>query len=221
MTAQPPDDRGLATDGIAPSGVSAAWEGIDLYSEAVPSQVSVPEPPHLPDALDEVDQGIIQLLQADGRMALRQIARELNVSEGTIRFRLRRMEESGAVSIVAVADPFRMGYNVMSFCLMKIHPNQHDQVVKALISWPETTYVSTCTGSADIYAQLVCHDHDHLADILYNRIPEIGGVTSTETFMELQMHKVAYEYPSKMASTEPRVPPVRSGRRRSQRPDSS
>lgn len=132
-------------------------------------------------------------------MALRQIARELNVSEGTIRFRLRRMEESGAVSIVAVADPFRMGYNVMSFCLIKIHPNQHDQVVKALTSWPETTYVSTCTGSADVYMQLVCHDHDHLADILYNRMPKIGGVTSTETFMELQMHKVAYEYPSKVA----------------------
>jgi len=148
--------------------------------------------------LDDVDQGILRLLQTDGRMPLRQIARDLGVSEGTVRFRLRRMEESGALSIVAVADPFRMGYSVLAFCLLRTVPEHHTNVVDTLSEWPETTYVSTCTGEADVYTQLVCVDHDHLWRLLYERIPEIGGVVSTETYMELKMHKVSYGYPHKV-----------------------
>lgn len=150
--------------------------------------------------LDEIDKGILRLLQVDGRMPLRQIGRDLAVSEGTVRARLRRMEESGALSIVAVADPFRMGYRVLAFCLLRTVPERHNAVVETLSTWPETTYVSTCTGEADVYIQVVCVDHDHLWNLLYERIPEMGGVVSVETYMELKMHKVAYGYPLQVPS---------------------
>jgi len=153
-------------------------------------------------SLDEVDQGILRLLQVDGRMPLRQIGRELGVSEGTVRFRLRRMEDSGALSIVAVADPFRMGYRVLAFCLLRTEPERHNAVVQALSALQETTYVSSCTGEADLYIQLVCVDHDHLWHLLYERIPAIGGVLSTATYMELKMHKVSYGYPHKVSYGE-------------------
>lgn len=143
-----------------------------------------------------MDQEILRLLQVDGRMPYRQIARELGVSEGTVRWRMRRLEESQAVSIIAVADPFRMGYQVLAFCLIHVEPDQHTHVTDELVSWSETTYVSSCTGDADLYIQLVCSDHDHLWHLLYERIPQIGGVVSTKTFMELKMHKVAYFYPA-------------------------
>ena len=68
-------------------------------------------------------------------------------------------------------------------------------MIKALTAWDEVTYVSSCTGRADIYMQIVCRDHDHLWELLYQRIPAIGGVKETETFMELKMHKVSYGYP--------------------------
>lgn len=41
MTVQTPDDRSSPTDGTATSEVSAAREGTDSYSEAVPSQAPV------------------------------------------------------------------------------------------------------------------------------------------------------------------------------------
>jgi Lrp/AsnC family transcriptional regulator for asnA, asnC and gidA len=158
-------------------------------------------------SLDEVDQGILRLLQVDGRMPLRQIGRELGVSEGTVRFRLRRMEDSGALSIVAVADPFRMGYRVLAFCLLRTDPERHNAVVQALSALQETTYVSSCTGEADLYIQLVCVDHDHLWHLLYERIPAIGGVLSTATYMELKMHKVSYGYPHKVSYSDTVVRP--------------
>ncbi|MFC9514960.1 Lrp/AsnC family transcriptional regulator [Nocardiaceae bacterium NPDC056970] len=146
------------------------------------------------EGLDDIDRGILRLLQGDGRMPYRQIARELGVSEGTVRIRTGRMQESGVLNIVAIADPFRLGYRVLAFLLVRVEPGHHDHVVTEFTAWEEATYVSTCIGHADVYVQLVCRDNDHLNDLLHKRIPEIGGVREFETFMELKMHKVSYEY---------------------------
>jgi Lrp/AsnC family transcriptional regulator for asnA, asnC and gidA len=43
--------------------------------------------------LDDTDNAIIELLRADGRLPYRAIARELGVTESTVRARVRRLEE--------------------------------------------------------------------------------------------------------------------------------
>lgn len=147
------------------------------------------------EVLDEIDHGILRLLQQDGRMSYRQIARDLEVSEGTVRLRVNRLQDSGSLTIIAIADPFRLGYRVLAFLLLKVEPGQQEHIIAALTAWGEATYVSTCVGNADIYVQLVCRDNDHLIDLIQNRIPGIGGITAVQTFMELKMHKVSYGYP--------------------------
>jgi Lrp/AsnC family transcriptional regulator, regulator for asnA, asnC and gidA len=145
--------------------------------------------------LDEMDRAIIRLLQHDGRLPYREIARQLGVAEGTIRLRVNRLTGSGALTILAIADPFRLGYHVLAFSLLKVLPDRQQAVIDELTSWDEITYISSCTGRADLYVQLVCRDHDHLWELLYERMPAIGGITDVETFMELKMHKVSYIYP--------------------------
>jgi Lrp/AsnC family transcriptional regulator, regulator for asnA, asnC and gidA len=157
----------------------------------------LPPVAQLPDnrPLDQMDRAIISLLQHDGRLPYREIARQLGVAEGTIRLRANRLTRSGALTIVAIADPFRLGYRVLAFSLLKVLPDKQRSVIDALMSWDEITYISSCTGRADLYAQLVCRDHDHLWELLYERMPTVGGITDSETFMELKMHKVSYIYP--------------------------
>lgn len=146
------------------------------------------------DGLDDVDRGILRLLQEDGRMPYRQIARELGVSEGTVRIRASRMQESGALNVIAIADPFRLGYSVLAFVLIKVEPGAQDRLVEELTALDESTYVSTCIGRADLYMQLVCRDNEHLHELLHRRIPALGGIRDLEAFMELEMHKVSYRY---------------------------
>ena len=49
--------------------------------------------------LDDTDNAIIALLRADGRLPYRAIARELGLTESTIRARVRRLEESDTMPI--------------------------------------------------------------------------------------------------------------------------
>lgn len=147
-----------------------------------------------PERLDPLDDTIVRELQDDGRRAFREIARSLGVSEATVRARVRRLTDAGVLRVVAIADPFRMGFRVLAFVLITVEPGTQADVVESLTPWPEVTYISSCTGRADLYIQVVCRSHEDLWQLLAERIPAVSGVRTTETFMELKMHKIAYRY---------------------------
>lgn len=153
--------------------------------------------PNVPDApLNATDSQILSLLQLDGRMPYREIARQVNVSEGTVRSRVKRLQADGVLTIAAIADPFKLGYSIQMFCLLKVELSSRQSVIDELEGWHEITYISSCTGRADLYVQMVCRDANHLWEILYERLPTVPGVTNVETFHEIRMHKVSYVYPS-------------------------
>ena len=54
--------------------------------------------------MDELDRKIIALLQLDGRASNAKIAREVGVSEGTVRRRLRRLVLDDVVRIIPVPN---------------------------------------------------------------------------------------------------------------------
>ena len=60
--------------------------------------------------MDELDRKIIALLQMDGRASNAKIAREVGVSEGTVRRRLRRLIQEDVVNVVAVPNLEKLGY---------------------------------------------------------------------------------------------------------------
>src|SRR5207245_8758496 len=62
--------------------------------------------------LDEIDQRVIKILQADGRKPNTEIARELRVSETTVRKRISQLVSRGLINIVAVPTPRAVGMNL-------------------------------------------------------------------------------------------------------------
>lgn len=144
--------------------------------------------------LNTIDSEILSLLQLDGRMSYREIARQVDVSEGTVRSRVKRMQTDGVLTIAAIADPFKLGYSIQMFCLLNVDLVRRKSVIAELEEWHEVTYISSCTGRADLYVQIVCRDANHLWELLYERLPKVKGVANVETFHEIKMHKVAYVY---------------------------
>ena len=64
--------------------------------------------------LDEVDRAILERLEEDGRASYRQIARDVGVSEGTVRSRVGRLQRSGVLRILAFVDPSKLGGAVLA-----------------------------------------------------------------------------------------------------------
>jgi Lrp/AsnC family transcriptional regulator, regulator for asnA, asnC and gidA len=145
--------------------------------------------------LDQLDRAIISQLQEDGRRPFRAIARSLGVGEGTVRFRATRLQEEGILRILALADPFALGFAVQASVLVRVTPAAHARVAETLTEWPEVMYLSSCAGSADLYMHIICRDHDDLWRLLAERLGSVEGVLGTDTYMELRVHKARYVYP--------------------------
>ena len=132
----------------------------------------------------------------DGRRPFRTIAQSLGVPESTVRFRANRLLREGSLRIVAMADPHRVGYEILAIILLRIRPRAHARVVEALQAFPEVQYLSSCTGRFDLVLQVVCQDQEALRCLLAERLPAVGGILESETNLELAVHKFKYAYPN-------------------------
>lgn len=153
---------------------------------------------------DRVDERVLEELQADGRLSFREIARRIGVSEGTVRTRYRRLESAGVLRVLAFVDPVRLDRRVLAMITAKVHNEQVARVVDAATAWPETTYVSTLMGRADIYIQVICADNETLGSVL-SRLRSLPGVVETETMLEMKVHKFAYRDLAARELAEPDV----------------
>lgn len=147
------------------------------------------------ETLDEVDRAILRELQDDGRRSFREIARNVGVSERTVRVRARRLQEEGILRIIAFADPLQLGRSVLALVLLRVDAGAHDRVVETVGAWSEVSYVSSLVGRADVYLQIMCRDNDELWR-LTQRLRGIPGVIETETMLEMKVHKFVYAHPN-------------------------
>lgn len=146
----------------------------------------------VPEDLDSLDRGIIAALQVDGRRAYSRIADEVGVSESVIRYRVRRLEDAGILQIVGVADPQRIGYDLMALVGCRVTPGQVPQVLSQLRGLAEASYVVATAGRFDVFIEVMCRDTAHFAEVLTDGIQTVDGLTDTETFLVLGIHKMTF-----------------------------
>lgn len=144
------------------------------------------------ESLDQVDRAILRELQEDGRRAFREIARKLDLSERTVRGRVRRMQENGALRILAFADPVQLGHSTLALLLLRVETHAQDRIVETVTAWPEVSYVSSLLGRSDVYLQVICRDNDHLWQLVTRRVGALEGIVETETMLEMKVHKFLY-----------------------------
>src|ERR1039458_2175277 len=60
--------------------------------------------------LDDLSKQIVEQLQQDGRRSYAAIGKAIGLSEAAVRQRVQRLQDSGAMQIVAVTDPMTVGF---------------------------------------------------------------------------------------------------------------
>ncbi len=142
--------------------------------------------------MDELDRRIIKLLQVDGRASNARIAREVGVSEGTVRRRLRHLIQGDVIKVIAVPNLEEMGYGTAALIGIQTDPGKIDEVTNAISALEETHYVSITTGAYDIFAWVGLESPERLGAFLRSQIGTIPGVRRTETFVNLSITKRTY-----------------------------
>ena len=142
--------------------------------------------------LDETDLKIIEVLQKDGRAAFSQIAEQLGVSPGMIRQRYNRLVDQGFLKIVAITNPVRMGFRTMAMIGIRAKGSKLLEVAEKVSQLDEVIYMIITSGRFDIFAEVVCRDHEELLRFITEKLSTIDGVRESESFMHLKIVKEVY-----------------------------
>ena len=143
--------------------------------------------------LDEVGKAILKQLQEDGRRSYTAIGEAVGLSEAAVRQRVKTLTESGALQIVAVADPITLGLGVLATVSVRVAGDA--RVAAEVISQiEEVDYCVLTSGRFDLFVELVCRDHEHLLSLINERIRTAPDVVETESSICLRVHKQTYNY---------------------------
>ena len=127
-------------------------------------------------SLDELDYAIIDLLREDGRLPYRAIARELGLTEATVRSRVKRLEESGTMRVVAVTDIEAAGYQMLLAIGVQVESRSPAEVAADLAKIAEIFSVNVVVGTHDVEVLVVAEDLDALNRLLSKILSSISGI---------------------------------------------
>ena len=142
--------------------------------------------------LDEVDRRIILRLQQDGRESIVGVARRLRVSEGTVRRRIKRLLEGDFVRVVAVPNPWMVGFDAVTLIGLRVDLDKIDQAAEKLASMREVHFVAVTTGSYDIFIWVMVPSAEDLGSFIKTQLARVPGVVRSESFINLEIKKSTF-----------------------------
>ena len=143
--------------------------------------------------LDALDKSIVAWLSRDARISNGHIATELGVTEGTVRARIKRMEQEKLIRLTAVTNIDRFRDAALAYIWIEVERSgQTKEVAEQLAQIPELGFVGVMLGRSDILAITMVRNTEHLAEFVHKRIGAVEGVRRTESTLGVNFVKHDY-----------------------------
>lgn len=141
--------------------------------------------------LDDLDHRIVERLAFDARVSNRQIAAELDVTEGTIRSRIKRLQAENLIRFTVVTD-FRMAGSPNLVMLgIQADPTKVQTLSQQLAEIEELNCVIILLGRYSLLAMGLFTSIEQLHALINERIHPLDGVRTVET--SVSVHNMKYE----------------------------
>ncbi|MFE3029109.1 Lrp/AsnC family transcriptional regulator [Nocardia tengchongensis] len=137
--------------------------------------------------LSELDYKIIASLKVDGRMSFREIARELGVSEKSVRRRYQELVGENVLEIACFIHPSCAPLH--GWAIVGIIVDPEGSIVStadALAAMADIDYVAIVAGKFDIFAEIVCETRDQLLEFLDGPVRKIPNLSRIRVYPYLE-----------------------------------
>jgi Lrp/AsnC family transcriptional regulator for asnA, asnC and gidA len=153
--------------------------------------------------LDNFDHQILEVLAGDARLSNRKIAQALGVTEGTIRGRLKRLQEENYLRFTAITALSYLGNPLLVFIGVTAEQGRVKEVAQAIAEMGGIRSVIITLGRFNIHVVGMYSTLDEVLNVANNAILALPGVRHVETSISVKQLK----YDSRLAKiTRPFVP---------------
>ncbi|MFT6321023.1 MAG: DNA-binding Lrp family transcriptional regulator [Granulosicoccus sp.] len=147
--------------------------------------------------IDAIDKRIIQLLQQDGKMKIKEVAHALKMTTTPIFDRIKRLEREGFIEgYSTIVNKEKLGFNLVAFCTVSLeshHKEYLNQFVKGVKNIPEVAECYHIAGMFDYLLKVYVKDMVDYQNFITQKLaslPNIGRVQSSFVMTEVKNNHV-------------------------------
>ncbi len=137
--------------------------------------------------LDSIDRRILDVMSADGRISVNDLAERIGLSASPTLRRLRRLEESGVIrGYHADIDPHTVGRGLTVWVTVRIalfDPDQLADFERELVELDAVTNVYHVTGDVDYLVRVDIADLDAYDELIRRQIPSLPGAAHVTSYV--------------------------------------
>lgn len=130
-------------------------------------------------------------------MSNREIAQALGLAEGTVRSRIKRLQESKTIKIIALtnfAGPDMQDNPVMAYIGVRVDLHRIAAAAAAIAALASVRFVATMLGRYDILVITIVKDGAELVRMVNDEIMGLPGVRHAETTLAVKSLKYDYRW---------------------------
>jgi DNA-binding Lrp family transcriptional regulator len=144
--------------------------------------------------MDEKDHEILQLLEENGRLPLRELAASLALPEDEVEERIRAMEESRIIrKYTAVIDWERAGNSRVSAIIdLKIAPERdfgYDKIAERIARFRQVQALYLVSGVYDLQLLVTGKDMNEVSRFVSEQIAPMDHIRETATHIIMKIYK--------------------------------
>lgn len=130
--------------------------------------------------VDEKDRAILQLLQDNAKLTVREIAHHVHLSPTPVHERIKRMEDSGVIrQYAALVDHSKVKKGLMIICYVSLKEHNKRSGAKFIKVINELNEVIECyniSGEFDFMLKVVVENMDAYYDFHVNKLSQVENI---------------------------------------------
>lgn len=115
--------------------------------------------------MDKFDQQILALLRADARMAVSQIAREVNLSRSAVSERIRQLEQRGIIKGYQAQVVLPGDADIKAYLELFYQGGRCEENIARMRAFPEIVHCSSISGETDMMVYVKTQTMQRLSEI--------------------------------------------------------
>lgn len=139
--------------------------------------------------LDDLDRQLIEVLERDARVSNRKIAGDLGVTEGTVRGRIKRLQQEGLIAFTAITSFGLTNSSKMAFIGIQADVENVREVAAKISEIPPINALMITMGRFNILAFCLFDTLEALIELTSDKILAIPGVHHVETSIAVKTMK--------------------------------
>ena len=144
--------------------------------------------------IDSLDKRLVEILQDNARLTNSDLARQVGVSEATVRRRINKLLENEVIQIKAVADPFKLGYAMIVIVGLWVEKAYLREAEKCVCALPEARFVGVTMGSYDLILEAWFRSREEMVCFMTETLAAVPGIGRSDSFQVIRLSKYTYDW---------------------------